>query len=309
MIPARAAVPAPSRGGGSIWRELRTGPAVFFLLFILVGIALAALGVWGRFVAPPERAESMADPAFYLAAMAFGGVFILVAFAMMRIVLTAQAASRRLGERPAGQGPPWTWDHPWRPDAMGPDYETRGSSTLGTLAVLSLIALFNIALGTAPWLFKIIISGVRRLRSADSLQLGDDPHQRRTIQAADDRVAHVSGALRPAVGGHGPVRRPIDATGPASVTLRCLRDTPRHVHAEHEGPAEAGVDLPRDAPVRLARTLSSLAIAFQVPSDLPGTDLGREEAVYWQVVVQVPVSGPDFQGVFLAPVYAVGVTS
>jgi hypothetical protein len=43
--------------------------------------------------------------------------------------------------------------------------------------------------------------------------------------------------------------------------------------------------------------------AVRLPADLPGTDLLRDEAVYWQVLMEVPLTGPDLEAVFLAPVY------
>ena len=50
--------------------------------------------------------------------------------------------------------------------------------------------------------------------------------------------------------------------------------------------------------------LKEVTLAFKIPPDVPGTDLDREDAVYWQVAVRVPVVGPDLELVYLAPVYA-----
>ena len=49
--------------------------------------------------------------------------------------------------------------------------------------------------------------------------------------------------------------------------------------------------------------LRELPLSFDIPLDLPGTHLERSKATYWQVFLQVPVTGPDFETVFLAPVY------
>lgn len=303
MIPARIAVPSSSAGGQWGWRDLLTAQAAFFLLFILVGMSLAALGVWGRFIALPEQAESMADPRFYLAAMAFGFVFVLVPVAMLRVVLTSQAASRRFVARPAGQGPPWTWDYPWQPDGMGPDYKARGGGSLGMLAVLSLIALFNIALSAPSWIFRIIILafdalGLLILYSWVTTLINAVRFRRTTI-AWRTFPAHRGEPLQATVR----FAAPIEAKGPASVTLRCLRDTPDT--AQHTAGAVRPASIFRETrEFTTSGPLESLDLTFQVPSDLPGTDLNREDAVYWQVVVRVPVSGPDFEAVFLAPVYA-----
>ena len=50
--------------------------------------------------------------------------------------------------------------------------------------------------------------------------------------------------------------------------------------------------------------LDFVDFTFDVPQGLPGTDLTKPEAVYWQVQVIVPLFGPDLETVFLAPIYA-----
>jgi hypothetical protein len=49
--------------------------------------------------------------------------------------------------------------------------------------------------------------------------------------------------------------------------------------------------------------LCEMPVSFDIPADLPGTHLNRAQATYWQVFLQVPVTGPDFETAFLAPVY------
>ena len=71
-VPARVTLLAAWTGGRDPLRGLAGGPAIFLMLFVLVGTSLAALGAWGRFWAPPERAEGLADPAFHPAAVAVG---------------------------------------------------------------------------------------------------------------------------------------------------------------------------------------------------------------------------------------------
>jgi hypothetical protein len=48
---------------------------------------------------------------------------------------------------------------------------------------------------------------------------------------------------------------------------------------------------------------TGVAVSFDIPLDLPGTHLDRSRATYWQVFLQVPVTGPGFETAFLAPVY------
>jgi hypothetical protein len=50
--------------------------------------------------------------------------------------------------------------------------------------------------------------------------------------------------------------------------------------------------------------MKELPLSFELPADLPGTDLNRDDATYWQIALRIPVVGPDIETVFLAPVYA-----
>jgi hypothetical protein len=50
--------------------------------------------------------------------------------------------------------------------------------------------------------------------------------------------------------------------------------------------------------------LKEVAIAFDIPEDLPGTDLGRPDAIYWQLALRIPVVGPDEELAYLAPIYS-----
>ena len=304
-VPPRLMLRAAFIRGRAFWIGLFSGPAAFLLIVVLVGLTLAALGAWGTFWAPRDLAEEFADPRFYLAAMAFGGVFILVAVAMLRLVLTSRAHGRRLDAKPALQGSPWTWDHPWQPDAMGPDDEKQGAGgVIGPLAVLALIALFNIALSTGPWGLKLLILafdafGLLLLYNWVTTLINAVRFRRPTI-AWRTFPSRPGGPLEATVR----FAAPLNAAGPATVTLRCLRDMPGGLQAHPESPLEA-VSIYREVRAfSTAAPLASLDISFQVPHDLPGTDLARTEAVYWQVLVQVPTGGPDFEAVFLAPVYA-----
>ena len=48
---------------------------------------------------------------------------------------------------------------------------------------------------------------------------------------------------------------------------------------------------------------ASTRIHFALPSDLPATNLREDPAHYWELVVSATRAGPDFQSVFLVPVY------
>ncbi|HYG64278.1 MAG TPA: hypothetical protein VEL74_17000, partial [Thermoanaerobaculia bacterium] len=50
--------------------------------------------------------------------------------------------------------------------------------------------------------------------------------------------------------------------------------------------------------------LRTLDLALELRAGLPGTVLDTEQATYWQLLLQIPTSGPDYETVFLAPVYS-----
>ena len=225
-VPARVAVRSKTLRGRAYWRGLASAPAAFMLLFALVGVGLAALGVWGRFVASPERAAEMADPEFYLVAIAFGVVFVLVPVQMLRVLLTSVARTRQFAARAAGEGPFWARDHDWKTGGMGPDYEEMGASTFGTLTVILLIALFNIALAGGPLGLKILVLlfdafGLLLVYNWVSKVVNRARFRRPTI-VWHTLPAHPGGLVAATVR----FAVPLTVTGPARATLRCVRDVP-----------------------------------------------------------------------------------
>jgi hypothetical protein len=99
-----------------------------------------------------------------------------------------------------------------------------------------------------------------------------------------------------------PVLEPV---GAVRTVLRCVRDQ-RTIQPDSGEPVlEPTVLYQQISEVNIVEDrLKELPLAFDLPGDLPGTDLAPEEATYWQVALRIPVVGPDFETVFLAPVYA-----
>jgi hypothetical protein len=100
------------------------------------------------------------------------------------------------------------------------------------------------------------------------------------------------------------VARPsLEPIGEVRAVLRCVRDE-RQVRGG-EVFLEPMVIYQQISELSVAEErLKELRLSFDVPADLPGTDLGREDAIYWQIALRIPVVGPDVEIVFLAPVYA-----
>jgi hypothetical protein len=306
--PPREAVPvpgAPKAFGRGFWQRYRQSRSGCLTLFLAVGAGLFLFGLAN--LGGPFASAEIADPRGFQVATALGAVFFLVALRMLQVELIGSEHRRRRG-RGASHWKPWTSDHPWQPEGMDPDYTVPGGGhVLGTVVVLFMIAMFNLAFfEDSSWvaravllLFDLfgllilldavlkIIQALRRMR----------PRMRWTTFPAflGERLEGVF-----------TTQRPLAAAGPVRATLRCVRDE----WTEHEN-SDGGTErdlLPwvlytRSIEVPAAGRIQQVPFAFDVPADLPGTDLMRKEPVYWQVVVEVPLSGPDFDAVFLAPVY------
>jgi hypothetical protein len=323
MAPPRSAVPVPGAGrafGRGFLGRLRQEPAGCFLLFFcFIGVALASFGVAGTFGPYRDSLRQNGDPRFFYAAMAFGAVFFLVALRMLQVMLTGVGNAIR---RQAARGPrdrPWEWDYPWRPRGMRPDYTSDpGGTLLGRVAFFALLGLFNIAWGSPSWLLKGIVAlfdVLGLLMLYDTLVLVVNWLRFRQPEVAWTTFpAHLGGELAATVR----FPRALRPAGAVKATLRCVRDewTERRAQAGERRELEPyacyaetrEIPLP-GAPGEPAGTgsrLRRLDVHFAVPADLPGTDLQKEESVYWQLLVQVPLAGPDYQTVFLAPVYRRG---
>jgi hypothetical protein len=311
IAPPRSAVPAPGAGpvfGRGFFRLFsESGIGWFFLVFLAVGSALFLFGLAGTIGPYKEGLRENGDPRFFLGAMAFGTVFCLVTLRMMQVALTETA--NRPG-RKGSKAEPWTWDYPWREDWMPPDYSGGGSGTvLGRVAFLALLGLFNVVWASPSWLLKGIVAffdlfGL--LIVYDSFQkLYQWLRFRRPVVIWETLPAFLGGQLR----GRVAFARGVRAAGPPRLTLRCVRDEwvasgsgkHRTKNLEPQAIYRQTIEVPLAGPP--GEPLDAVDFAFEVPPDLPGTDLSLSEAVYWQVLVNVPLPGPNFETVFLAPVY------
>lgn len=310
IAPPRSAVPVPGAGpvfGRGFFRLFReSGIGWFFLLFLAVGSALFLFGLAGTVGPYKEGLRENGDPRFFLGAMAFGTVFCLVTLRMLQVALTETA------NKPGKKGrkaEPWTWDHPWREDWMPPDYTGGGGAVLGRVAFLALIGLFNVAWLSGSWVFRAIIV---LLDLFALLIVYDTLHKiyqwvrfRRPVVIWETLPAFLGSQLR----GRVAFARGVRAAGPPRLTLRCVRDEwittgsgkNRRNQLEPHAIYRQTIEIP--LPGAPGEALDVIDFAFDLPTDQPGTDLSKGEAVYWQVLVDVPLPGPNLDTVFLAPVY------
>lgn len=269
---------------------------LLFMIAVGLGIFLfGAAGTWGPY---KEGLRANGEPAFFYAMMGFGSVYSLIALRMLQIVLTGARRQGRGRERRSGQRP-WESD-PWKPEGQTPDYSgNTGGFVLGYIAFFGMIGLFNMVfLSPSPWVLRgivllfdlfalvMLVDGLRKLWQATR-------HGRPRVRWTTF-PAFLGGRLEGAF----LIDPPLQPRGPVRATLRCVQDTSGQQTAEpfviykQTQELDTGGDVLRELPV-----------SFNVPADLPGTHLHRDEATYWQLFLQVPVTGPDFETVFLAPVY------
>jgi hypothetical protein len=310
FAPPRSAVPIPGAAKMGFFAKLWAGGSgtAFFLFFIGISLAFFLFGLAGTVGPYRDGLRVNGDPRFFYAAMGVSTVFILVASRMLQVMLTGVETRARYKEKGKASAP-WTWDYPWRPEGMNPDYTgAMGGAILGRIAFLAFIGFFNIAWMSGSWLFRAIIivfDAFALLILFDSV--------RALLQWSRFGRGRVAWKTFPAFLGdrlEGMVRfpRPLSPNGPAKATLRCVRDEwiqrprakggtdsqlePVSIHEE-----EQEIPLPEG---RLER----LDVAFELKDGLLGTRLDIEQAVYWQLLLQVPTLGPDYEVIFLAPVYS-----
>jgi hypothetical protein len=98
--------------------------------------------------------------------------------------------------------------------------------------------------------------------------------------------------------------RRLHVTGPVRATLRCVEQVVEdggnsnpeaHPYAIY---AHSQTYEPPDA------RLSAFDVSFDVPGNVPGTDLSGDKPTYWLLEIRAPLHGPDFSTQFLIPIYA-----
>jgi hypothetical protein len=227
-----------------------------------------------------------------------------------RLYVPNRSAVRPAGPPPAGgpPGEPWASDYPWRPEGQTPDYTPEIRYAVpARVAALVVIGALNLLLPSAAPPLKtgiLLLDAVGLILLFDSLnKLWYGLRGRLPRLKWKTFPAFTGGRLEAVL-----VARPSpEIVGPVLAELRCVLD--ERVVRETEQGEEVSHE-----PVMIYRQISEfpvpgerlreLSMSFEIPPDLPGTDLGREDAVYWQIALRIPVVGPDLETVYLAPIYA-----
>ena len=225
-----------------------------------------------------------------------------------RLFVPSRATIRPAGApEPAQGGPqdPWAADYPWRPAGQEPDYaRDAGHPFLVRLGIVALIGMSNLALLSSSLLLEnlvVLLDVLGVVLVLDLLlELWRAFRRLRPRMRWKTFPAYLGGRLEAEL-----VARPfLEPIGPALAILRCVHDERIAGAHSSESSLEPTVIYQQrcEVPVPELR-LKELPLAFDIPVGLPGTDLGRDDAIYWQIALRIPSIGPDFETVFLAPVY------
>jgi hypothetical protein len=205
---------------------------------------------------------------------------------------------------------PWMTD-PWRVEGQEPDYTPEVRHYMGLrIGLLAGIVALNFLLPWAPPLLEtliLLVDAAGVIVIFDTLnKLWYGYWNRKPRMRWTRFPAFTGGRLEGVL-----VARPSpEVIGPVLGVLRCVRD--ERVVSGTGGTGESG-EVTHEPMVIYRRMaefpvpgdrLKEVAIAFDVPADLPGTDLRRPDATYWQLAVRIPVVGPDEELVYLAPIYS-----
>ena len=194
---------------------------------------------------------------------------------------------------------------PWRPKGQMPDYTPEVRHGLPVrVAILAVIFALNLLLPSASPALEVVILHVD---VAGLIVLFDILNKlwrafwgRKPILRWTTFPAHTGRRLEALL-----IARPSpEVIAPVLAVLRCVRDE----LMEEEGGARVPMQIYSqtaefDFPGEI---LKEVALTFEIPSDLPGMDLDREDPIYWQIAVSIPVLGPNLELVYLAPVYDPG---
>ena len=275
----------------------KQGLSLFLTGVLGLGLWLLGLGI-GRLtgrLASPEGASPWV-------VLAWGSFCFFGALWVLRVNL-ARAESERRARR---TDLPWTWDHPWRPEWMAPDQRPWSGLLLGRLAALALIAVLNVVM---PWEEGCVPRGIVIAVDVLALWLLYDSF-RKLAQWLRFRHPIVTWVSLPAFLGESlegriSFARPVRPSGPPQLTLRCV-----HEEVERSGGTEQRklfrvYSQTQNLLLEDGEPMDYLDFAFELPGpvDSLATSLHAHEPVYWQLLVKVPVAGPDLEARFLAPVY------
>jgi hypothetical protein len=272
------------------------GPLFFFLAWCLAGVVFGIAGWVGPY---SKSLQETASPRFFQIVLIVSAALFLLGLRGLEVLLIRVRAAGSWKRWKANRRRPWVGDHPWRPAGMAPDPSDE-ASVIGRVTYFGVLAASNLAAlaldDKLVWAIVLAFDALGVWILVDSLRRiwrrlrHPQPRMRwMTLPAfLGDRLLGVFTCTPP-----------LRVQGPVRATLRLVKE-------EEDDPFD-GSSFSLYEQVRefspVGEMLQELPVTFDIPSDLPGTVLSRKRAVYWQVLLKAPVAGPDFETVFLAPVY------
>jgi hypothetical protein len=292
-IPSRAAMAPPGgsvSGRGLLLRLADLGGSlVVYLALMAAGIGIFLFGVSG--------------PRIRVIVASCGAVFFLLVLRALQVELYRRRERPRGSREKGSKKEPWTWDHPWSTSWMQPEGRHLHNSLLGAVTFFAFVAVCNFLWLSGETFFYIFVTLLDLLALYvlyRILRKGFLSLRYRTPVVIWEEIPVYPGNL---LQGRIAFPRDMRAMGPTRLTLRCLVESwaddqlQTDVHAIYRETRE--VPLPGEP----GEPLDVLSFSFKVPRDLPGTSLTKREPIYWHLVVNVPVAGPDLEVAFLAPIY------
>jgi hypothetical protein len=295
-IASRDKIATPGTGSGfgrGFFRRLAalgTGVLVYLAL-LAIGLAIVVFGLSGNEAGP------------YKIVAACGAVFFLLVLRALQVNLNRKRERRPRPRQKDEKRAPWTWDYPWSTNWMAPDGEDVDSSLLGSVTFFAVVALCNTLWLTGETFFYIFLTLLDLLALYFLWRL-----LRKGVQSVRFRKPVVIWEEIPVYPGK-PIKgkiafpRDVRAMGPTRLTLRCMVEKQAGVGQDSDVFAIYRETYEVPLPGEPGEPLDVLSFSFQVPRDQPGTALMKNEPVYWHLVVNVPVAGPDLEVAFLAPIY------
>lgn len=301
-IAPRAALVLPGTGSGfgrGFFRRLVAlgSGALVYLALMAIGIAVFLYGLAGNAAGP------------YKIVAACGAVFFLLVLRAFQVALNRRRERLPRPRQKEDKRAPWTWDYPWSKSWMAPEGEDVNSNLLGSVTFFAVVALSNTLWLSGETFFYIFLTLFDLLALYVLYRLFRKGVQsvrfRRPVVIWEEIPVHQGGLLR----GRIAFPRDVRAMGPTRLTLRCVLENKSSGPSGEASPDADVYAVYREThevplPGEPGEPLDVLSFSFQVPRDQPGTALLKTEPVYWHLVANVPVAGPDLEVAFLAPIYS-----
>jgi hypothetical protein len=282
--------------------------AIIGLPFAGGGLAVIAAAA-GLLTLPQSRGRPL--PSWLLAPV--GAVFALVG---MSLIVHGLRGARRMARvrrlRAAHPNDPWRWDHAWDERGSTDDTAARAVRSFAAAVFMFLflvpfhwigffapdrVAMF----GVVALLFDVValvLLGRAAYLLARRLKYGNGRALFGRFPFRPGTTLEVHVEAPPALPQH----------ALATATLRCIQE--RYVtrgSGKNRTTSVVCFEIYRDtAPAELVGAgagLRALRVRFDLPRDVPTTDLASRPCRYWEVEVDASTDGVDYAARFLVPVY------